>query len=188
MKKNLLIAVVSAMCLFACAQEPSKINLNPIVKMDANKVYQQLNTKVSVYDLRKTAHVVEVLSANKPSVYINANGSLSSVLNSQFSEQLMSQGLTLGEGDDLLLQFQVERARTYVNQDVLDYRANTIIKLKVEAENAKQTLSKTYTLRATTRGALTADIDELQRDFNQQLGKIIVQVMQDQQLQQFIKG
>ncbi|NMP17890.1 YajG family lipoprotein [Thalassotalea sp. Y01] len=188
MKQNIIAVALSALCLVACAQDPNTISLNPKVNAHANKVYDDLNAKISVYDLRSTAHIVEVLSADRPSTLISSADSLKDVLNSEFSDQLALQGLKLNNGSDLQVQFQVERARTYVNQDVLDYRANTIIKLRVKVENPAQTLSKTFTLRATTRGALSADIDELQKDFNVQLAKLIIQVVEDEQLQQFIKG
>ena len=152
------------------------------------QVYKDLSVKISVNDLRSTAHIVELLSADEPSTLIGTTSSLKDVLVTKFSSEMTSQGINVADNSALQVEFNVERARTYVNQDVLDYRANTIIKLKVKVENPAQTLSKTFTLRATTRGALTANIKELQRDFNIQLAKLILQVLEDQQLQNFING
>ncbi|WNC67606.1 YajG family lipoprotein [Thalassotalea nanhaiensis] len=185
---KLIPVVLSILLIAGCASEPTAITLNPTVTNDTGKVYKNLSAKISVNDLRSTAHIVELLSAEDPSTLIGTTSSLREVLVSKFSTELTSQGLNVADSSDLKVEFNVERARTYVNQDVLDYRANTIIKLKVKVENPAQTLSKTFTLRATTRGALTADIDELQRDFNIQLAKLILQVLEDQQLQEFIKG
>ncbi|KGJ90229.1 YajG family lipoprotein [Thalassotalea sp. ND16A] len=188
MNFKFISVVLTILSLMACTSEPTAIRLNPSIIKQSNKVYQDLSANISVSDLRSTYHIVEVLSADEPSTLIGSTSTLSDVLNQQFSNELASQGLTVAEISELALKFNVLRARTFVNQDVLDYRANTIIKLKVKVENPTQTLSKTFTLRATTRGALTANIDELQRDFNLQLSKLIVQVLEDQQLQNFIKG
>lgn len=172
----------------ACTSKPTTIKLDPKVTNHPSNIYTNHTGKVLVNDLRKNAHIVEVLSSNKPPAFINTNSSLRNVLSKQFSSQLTTQGMTVNKDALITLKFNVERARTYVNQDVLDYRSNTIIKLKVHIENPVQTLSKTFTLRATTRGALTADIDELEQEFNIQLGKLITQVVEDEQLQDFIKG
>ncbi|OUS30358.1 hypothetical protein A9Q98_05025 [Thalassotalea sp. 42_200_T64] len=188
MNFKFISVVLTILSLMACASEPTAIRLNPSIIKQSNNIYQEVSAKISVSDLRSTYHIVEVLNADEPSTLIGSTSTLSDVLNQQFSNELAAQGLTLAESSTVTLQFNVERARTYVNQDVLDYRANTIIKLKVNVENPAQTLSKTFTLRATTRGALTANIAELQRDFNLQLSKLIVQVLEDQQLQNFIKG
>lgn len=180
--------IFSVLLVSACANEPTAITLNPKLTNIQPVVYQQLSAKLSVNDIRASNHIVEVLSNDKKSKLIGTTTSLEHVLNHQFSQELGSQGLALVDSGDITLNFSVERARTYVNQDVLDYRANTIIKLKVKVENPVQTLSKTFTLRATNRGPLTADIHELQQDFNIQLAKLITQVIEDEQLQSFIKG
>lgn len=180
--------VLSILLIAGCANEPTAITLNPTVTNQSGQIYKNLSAKISVNDLRSTAHIVELLSAEDPSTLIGTTSSLREVLVTKFSSEMTSQGINVADKSDIQVEFNVERARTYVNQDVLDYRANTIIKLKVKVENPVQTLSKTFTLRATTRGALTADIDELQRDFNVQLAKLILQVLEDQQLQSFIKG
>ncbi|MEW6998170.1 YajG family lipoprotein [Colwelliaceae bacterium BS250] len=183
-----IAVILSVLLVSACANEPTAITLNPKLTINKQVVYQQLTAKLSVTDIRASNHIVEVLSNNKKSKLIGTTTSLKHVLDHQFSQELGFQGLAIIDSGDIKLNFSVERARTYVNQDVLDYRANTIIKLKVKVENPAQTLSKTFTLRATSRGPLTADIDELQQDFNIQLAKLITQVIEDEQLQNFIKG
>lgn len=180
--------IFSIFLISACANQPTEIKLQPQVVNIQSQVYQTQSAKISVADNRHSGHLVEVLTNNEESKLIKSTKPLKSVLNSQFRKELTTQGLSFNKDATVSLQFNVERARTYINQDVFDYRANTIIKLKVNVENPKQTLSKTFTLRATSRGPLTADIDEIQQDFNVQLTKIIIQVLEDEQLQNFIKG
>lgn len=180
--------IFSIFLISACANQPTEIKLQPQVVNIQSQVYQTQSAKISVADNRHSGHLVEVLTNNEESKLIKSTKPLKSVLNSQFRKELTTQGLSFNKDATVSLQFNVERARTYINQDVFDYRANTIIKLKVNVENPKQTLSKTFTLRATSRGPLTADIDEIQQDFNIQLAKIIIQVLEDEQLQNFIKG
>ncbi|MDN3652158.1 YajG family lipoprotein [Thalassotalea ponticola] len=188
MKHRILAIAFSTLCLVACAQEPSSISIKPVVFPQTNKVYNNTVAELSVNDLRTTAHVVEVLSASQPTELIATADSLKGVLHQEFSNQLAAQGLKLTKKAPVNIKFNVERARTFVNQDVLDYRANTIIKLLVNVETNKQVMSKTFTLRATSRGPLTADLDDLQKNFNRQLAKLITQVVEDEQLQKFIQG
>ncbi|WP_185962610.1 YajG family lipoprotein [Thalassomonas sp. M1454] len=185
---NKVFFICSIFLITACANEPTAIKLQPQVVNNQSKVYQSQAATIAVADKRNSVHLVEVLTNNEESKLIKSTAPLKSVLNTQFRKELASQGLQFKKDAPVALQFNVERARTYINQDVFDYRANTIIKLKVNVENPKQTLSKTFTLRATSRGPLTADIEEIQQDFNTQLAKIIVQVLEDEQLQNFIKG
>ncbi|QDP00700.1 hypothetical protein FNC98_04635 [Thalassotalea sp. PS06] len=185
--KNLFVIGTLALTS-ACAEKTGMIELQPDLINTPAKIYQQKSAKISVTDSRDKGHIVEVLNIDRPSTTIDSSAALSQVLNRQFTNQLSNQGLNLNEESDLKVIFDVERARTYVNQDVLDYRANTIIKLQVKMENSAQTMSKTFTLRATSRGPLNANIETLQRDFNTQLSKLIDQVLEDEQLQEFIKG
>lgn len=188
MNFKFISVVFIVLFISACASKPTTIKLAPKVTNHPSTIYANHKGKVLVNDLRKNVHIVEVLSADGPPKYINTNSSLKNVLQKHFSTQLATQGMRVTKDALVIVQFNIERARTYVNQDVLDYRSNTIIKIKVHVENPIQTLSKTFTLRATTRGALTADIDELEQDFNVQLAKLINQVIEDDQLQEFIKG
>ena len=188
MNNKIFATIIALSMLSGCASKPETIVLQPNVTNMQGKVYQDHSAKLVVSDLRSTNHVVEVLGIEKPSTMIDASSSLQSVLNTEFSEELASQGLKVSNDSKVKLQFLVERARTYVNQDVLDYRANTIIKLKVKVDTVTQTMSKTFTQRATSRGAFDADMEDLQIDFNRQLSKLISKVLTDQQLQEFIKG
>ncbi|WP_371378295.1 YajG family lipoprotein [Thalassotalea aquiviva] len=189
MKLKLIPVISIALLLAACASEPETITLKPQLTNKPMQVYSTKPASLSVYDNRAQSHIVEIITSQENSSVINTDVPLSSVLDQQFSQEMANQGLVFShENADLSINFQVKRARTYVNQDVLDYRANTIIKLNVIVENPAQTLSKTFTLRATNRGPLKANVDKLQKDFNLQLSKLIVQVLEDEQLQSFIKG
>lgn len=186
MKLKFALVVFSIFLISACANEPTTITLKPTLMNKLGVVYDQQAVKVSVSDTRSTIHIVELLSSDEPTKLIGTTSPLTEVLNDKFTTELTSQGLTPVEESDIKIEFFVKRARTYVNQDVLDYRANTIIKILVKVENPAQTLSKTFTLRATSRGPLKANMDELEKDFNLQLSKLILQVLEDKQLQSFI--
>ncbi|TKB44630.1 YajG family lipoprotein [Thalassotalea mangrovi] len=185
--KNLLI-IGTVLLTSACAEKTGMVELQPDIMNTPIRIYDQKSAKISVTDSRDKGHIIEVLNIDRPSTTIDSSAALSKVLNNQFRYQLSSQGLNVNEQSDLKVIFDVERARTYVNQDVLDYRANTIIKLQVKLENSAQTMSKTFTLRATSRGPLSANLETLQKDFNTQLSKLIGQVLEDEQLQTFIKS
>ncbi len=183
------ITVVFAIFLIsACANEPNFITLNPQVINAQLPIYQTHQVKLSVIDKRASSHLVEILTNDDGASFISTKTPIENVLNQQFRQEFTQQGLELNNSANIQIDFNLVRARTYVNQDVLDYRANTIIKLLVKIENQQQTLSKTFTQRATSRGPLTANIDEIQEDFNLQLSKLITQVLEDDQLQGFIKG
>lgn len=185
---KIITILCSILLLSACANEPEKITLTPNLVNKPQIVYAQQQAKVNVIDVRAKEHIVELISADDPSVFIETSTPIKTVLAQKFTHELINQGLQVVDSSDVKVDFLIKKARTYVNQDVLDYRANTIIKLLVKVENPEQTLSKTFTLRATSRGPFTADLEELQKGFNVQLSKLILQVLEDDQLQAFIKG
>ncbi len=188
MSNKFFSLILATLLLSGCANEPETITLTPSLVNKPMVIYQEQAAELKVTDGRAKDHVVQLMNADDPYTFISASNPISSVLEQKFTQEMNDQGLNLVDASDLKIEFVIKRARTFVNQDVLDYRANTIIKVLAKVENPEQTLTKTFTLRATSRGPLKADLEEIQTGFNQQLSKLILQVLEDEQLQQFIKG
>ena len=58
---------------------------------------------------------------------------------------------------------------------------------RVVINNGSGTLTKSFKITGKSNGPLKADIAVLERDFNQQLAKLLTQIVQNQEIQKFIK-
>ena len=70
---------------------------------------------------------------------------------------------------------------------MMKYQVNNELVIHVKVNNGEQTLSNTFKVRGTSEGPLSADIAVLERDFNQQLTKLLTQIISNVEIRNFIK-
>ena len=81
----------------------------------------------------------------------------------------------------------IDNALVSVQQEMMKYQVNNQLIIRVKVNNGAQTLSNTFKVRGTSEGPLSADIAVLERDFNQQLAQLLAQVINNAEIQHFIK-
>ena len=80
----------------------------------------------------------------------------------------------------------IDNALISVQQELVKYTAHNEIQIRVIAKNGQKTLTKTFKISGNSNGPFKADIAVLERDFNQQLAKLLTQITQNQELREFI--
>ena len=81
----------------------------------------------------------------------------------------------------------IDNALVSVQQSMVKYSASNQMNIRVVINNSKGTLTKTFKITGTSKGPLKADLAVLERDFNQQLAKLLTQIVQNEELQQFMQ-
>jgi len=194
LKSNKLTAALTlifAFTLSACTNTPTHIIVAPQLinttpytyKLDSNK--KQLN--FVVIDNRVASHVVQILRANQAAQLFSSQKHLKNTVSTTLRQAFKTQGLVLSinsntEADMNKLTVYIDAALISVQQEALKYKANNEIILRAVVSNKAQTLTKTFTTKGNSNGPLSADLAVLERDFNQQLGKLLVRILNNTEL------
>jgi uncharacterized lipoprotein len=146
-----------------------------------------------VVDNRIASHVVQILKVDKAAQLFSSQDHLQKTIHTTLSQAFKKQGLVLtdlatNQKDINKLTIYIDNALISVQQNTLKYKANNEIALRAVITNQSETLTKNFTTRGNSNGPLTADIAVLERDFNQQLGKLLTQILNNAELANAIKN
>lgn len=191
-----LTAILSFFLLFglsACNNTPSHIIIAPQLMNTTPIKYSNKQLNFSVVDNRTTSHVVQILKADQAAQLFSSQDHLQKTIHTTLSQALKKQGIVLtdlaiDQSDTNKLTIYIDNALISVQQDTLKYKANNEITLRAVVTNQAQTLTKNFTTRGNSNGPLTADLAVLERDFNQQLGKLLTQILNNAELATAIKS
>lgn len=188
MKKQLpLLTIVALLSMIGCAQKPSQMVIAPDVRISNSNAYSQLSAHVSVIDLRTHNHIIEINKENQAKHLVSNANDFAQSLAREFKQALTNSGLSLTGDQQQQFSLTINQATISVEQSLSRYKTNSTITLTAQLKNPQQTLTKTFKSKANSEGILTADIAVLERDFNQQLGKLIGQIVSDQEILQFMQ-
>jgi len=179
--------IILSLLLTACASQTSQVIIAPEIMSASGTKYQGQPVSIKVQDMRSGTHVLQVLRKDKAAQLHSSQEAMSGVLLNTFSQEYKKQGLTVTPAANNEMTVFIDAALISVQQEMLKYKANSHISLRIQIENSKQTLTKTFNIRGNSHGPLQADIAVLERDFNQQLAKLIGQVLASEDIQQFIR-
>lgn len=186
MKLIKLLLPLSSVLLIGCSNTVQNVVVAPQVSMNKSAFYQNKNAKITTTDLRTSNHIIQILSEGKAADLISTKASLSSIIEQQMKTSLKNNGLMLDEFSTNTIEIIVNQAQVSVKQELMKYQAQNIVELTIRAENGQQVLTKSFKTSGSSNGPLRADIAVLERDFNQQLGKLLQQIVLDKEIQQFI--
>ncbi len=172
--------------LFACTTTKPRIVVAPEVATKQSVVYQQESIALTITDLRTSRHIIQILKENKAAELINSSSALDHILTTKFTQLFQQQGLIVSENSNIKLDIAISKALISVQQNLVNYKANTEIIIQVKVNNPPKVLTKSFRIRGTNEGPFKADIAVLSRDFNQQLAQLIEQIVNDTELQTFI--
>ncbi len=183
--KNFTFALL-ILNLFACTTTKPRIVVAPEVATKQSVVYQQESIALTITDLRTSRHIIQILKENKAAELINSSSALDHILTTKFTQLFQQQGLIVSENSNIKLDIAISKALISVQQNLVNYKANTEIIIQVKVNNPPKVLTKSFRIRGTNEGPFKADIAVLSRDFNQQLAQLIEQIVNDTELQTFI--
>jgi uncharacterized lipoprotein len=187
--KKISLALIPLMSIFVlgCSNEPTHIIVAPDLMNAANVNYINKSAQFSVSDMRIAQHVVQILREGEAAKLMNAQESMSHVVEQTLKKAFKQQGLVLSEQADNHIKIIINKALISVEQGMMSYEAKNELTLTIEIKNTKQTLTKKFSSKGTSDGPMSADIAVLERDFNQQLSKLLNRMLTNNEIISFIK-
>jgi uncharacterized lipoprotein len=181
-----LLFISSLTMLTACSTPVKHVIINPELRVVSSNVYQQKQAQISFSDLRRANHIIQILRTDEAAELYSPQQPLVEIIKKSLSAGFKTSGLQLQPLAANQIEVHIDSALVSVQQTLLKYTAHNEISVRVIAKNGLKTLTKTFKISGNSNGPFSADIAVLERDFNQQLTKLLTQITQNQELKQFI--
>lgn len=188
--KQLTITILFTLLLAACSNTPKVLIIAPESNHAFNTIYSDKSVSLLVQDFRANRHIMQILKTDKAAEIINSKQAMKAVVKKAFTQIFTQQGLTvsLANNDNKAnINLYIDSALINVQQSLVKYKASNEIVLRVAIQNKDKKLNKTFSMHGKSNGPFNADLAVLERDFNQQLTRLISQIVNDSEVQQFIK-
>jgi uncharacterized lipoprotein len=192
LNRNIKTLAASSILLLltACANKPSHVVIAPdlsITNSTSQNQYQNKQASIIITDMRSAQHVVQILRKDEAAEVYSSQQPLVQIIEETLTTELKKQGLTVNSQASNSIEIIIDNALVSVQQEIMKYQVNNELVIRVKVNNGAQTLSNTFKVRGTSEGPLSADIAVLERDFNQQLAQLLAQVINNTEIQHFIK-
>lgn len=188
--KNCTVILLCIFGLTACSSSPKTFIVMPdevSLTSDVNSVLKNKSIALNVNDLRSNKHIVQIIKKNKAIEFINSDSQLSLLIQSTLTDEYQKKSAHITQNATNQLTVNISSAVVNVNQSPLKYEAKTTTVFNVTLYNGEKTLTKKYSHSTKSNGPLTAELAVLSRDFNQQLGKIINNLVNDHEVITLLK-
>ena len=187
--KKIFFSLLCLLNVASCSNTPNAIIIAPVINQQFNPIYSanNLSAHIQVQDLRANRHVMQIIKENDVATLINTRNDLSNEVKNSFTQILTQQGLSINE-NAATINIYIDKALINVQQSLLDYQASNEMVIRIALNNTKKKFIKTFRMHGKSNGPLKADIAVLERNFNQELSKLITQICNDNEVQQYIKN
>lgn len=190
-KLKKLAAITLLVLISACANKPTHVVISPdlsIINSPSSQTeYQNKQARITVTDIRSAQHVVQILRKDEAAEIYSSQQPLSNIIEQTLISEFKKQGLAINAQANNAIEVIIENSLISVQQEMMKYQVNNELMIHVKVNNGEQTLSNTFKVRGTSEGPLSADIAVLERDFNQQLTKLLTQIISNVEMRIFIK-
>tara|TARA_R110001592_G_scaffold36608_1_gene123062 strand:- start:6281 stop:6877 length:597 start_codon:yes stop_codon:yes gene_type:complete len=190
-KIKTLAATTLLLVLTACANKPTYVVIAPDLSINnsasSQSAYQNKQASLTVTDLRSAQHVVQVLRKDEAAEVYSSQQPLNRIVEEALAAEFKKQGLDINAQAGNAIEIIIDNGLSSVQQEMMKYQVNNELVIRVTVNNGSQTLSNTFKVRGTSEGPLGADIAVLERDFSQQLTQLLSQVINNIEIQRFIK-
>lgn len=170
----------------SCANRSNNLIIAPQIIDQFTPIYSHSTINLSVVDLRNNKNIMQILQSDKAAKLINSTISIQQILTTKFTSIFGQQGLNIIDNSATKMGIFIDTALISVQQSLLKYQVKDKIQLRISITNQHATLNKTFHMHGKSNGPLTADSAVLERDFNQQLGQLIQQIVTDKEIQLFL--
>jgi len=181
-----LIVLSLILLVSACAKPPTTMVVAPSFVPTQQPSQDRGPLDLQVIDNRGYRHVLHLTGSNEPQNLINASQQPQALVNESFEQQLKQQGFWFSPTANNNITVNIEQMLISLSQHSFKYTSTSNIVLSVDISNGEQTLNKQYKASGQSHGPFTADIAVLERIFNQQLSKLILEITRDPQIQQYL--
>jgi uncharacterized lipoprotein len=183
--KLLLLSATSL--LLACSAPIKQVVVSTEINVGSSDAFQQKQVQLRFSDLRRSNHIVQILRAGEATQLYSPQQRIIDIVSAALTPALTANGLQIEPLAVNQVDVIIDNALVSVQQQMLKYSASNQMSFRVVVNNGKNTLTKTFKITGTSKGPLKADLAVLERDFNQQLTKLLSQIVQSEELQQFIQ-
>lgn len=187
MKKTLLL--LTALFLGACATHwPETAYINPQIIPSNQQYYSGQSITLEGVDRRQAAYVISVKKKAKAPVLVGTERPLATLLSEKLADGLRSQGLNVGNIGSTNLRLEVLNAAVHVEEGTFTYTTKSKVSLRASADYQGNRVSKQFNATSSKEGPGQPDIAELESILDLQLGDLLQQILNDQQLRGYLKG
>ena len=187
MKINTLLFIVLAM-LAGCSNQSEQIIVAPQLVATNQLSYQQMPAQLTVQDMRTKQHLVQILATDKAAILHSSANNITQVIEKNLAKQWQQQGLKITANAATQITVFIDAALVSVNQQTLKYTANNELRIRVQIAKNNQTQTTHFKTTGSSNGPLRPDIAVLERDFNQQLGTILTNILTNADVQNFLRN
>ena len=173
--------------LMACSSPTQQVIVSPELNIGSSNAYQLKQAQLLMRDLRTSPHIVQILRTGEATKLYSPQQAIVETVEISLTKALKANGLRFNTPAANQIEIIIDNALVSVKQAMLKYSASNLMNIRVVIHNSKGTLSKAFKVTGTSNGPLKADLAVLERDFNQQLTKLLSQIVQNEELQQFMQ-
>lgn len=182
----LVSAILVSVSIAGCSNTPTHLIVSPDLMTTPKVQYVNKSAQFSVKDMRTAQHVIQILHDGEAAQLMNSQEALTAVVEQTLKKAFKQQGLTLSAQANNHIEVIIDKALISVEQGMVSYQAKNELAITVKVKNSAQTLTKTFTSKGTSDGPIGVDIAVLERDFNQQLSKLLNRIITNDEVKSFI--
>jgi len=182
-----LLVLSSSTLLLACSTPIKHVIVSPELHLGSSNAFQQKKVQLRVSDLRQASHIVQILRIGEAAQLYSPQQAIVDVVEQSLTSAFKANGLHIKPMAANQVEVIIDNALVSVQQEMVKYSANNQMNFRVVIDNAQGSLTKSFKITGTSNGTFKADIAVLERDFNQQLAKLLTQIVENEELQQFIQ-
>ena len=184
---NNVIIALAVFTLTACSSTTKTMVISPQISEIKSSRYALKTAQVNVMDLRPNTHIVAIHREDEAIEVISAHDHLDTILNNLFKQSLSNNGLSINNNSTMNIELIINTAEVHVYQELMKYKTTSQLTLTAKVISGEQTLTKTFNNKGKSDGVLSADLAVLERNFNQQISDTLALIVNDNEIQQFLK-
>ena len=184
MKNTLFIRYIACtlitLGLFACSNKGHHIIVSPEVMQTTSNHYQGKQANITFTDLRTISHIVQIKRPDTEVAQLySAQNPLLPIIKTPLIAAFEKNALQVAPLANNQIEVFVEEALINVKQTLVKYQATNTLAVRVVINNGKETLTKKFVTNGKSKGPFSADLAVLERDFNQQLSQLLLQIVEN---------
>ena len=180
--------LLSTLLLTACASyEPTHIGLNPALGPIQLQTETNFPVMVETIDTREVSFVVRFNEEDKPPRLVSASEPIRQQLESLFRNGMNRAGYVIDPAAANSVQFQLHYLLADVTDSTFSFESKTRLVINVLAKNSQQEFTKTYNAKGYLKGPLSPDFATLELDITKLVDKLTTEILNDEELHQFIQ-
>ncbi|MGI2169177.1 YajG family lipoprotein [Shewanella sp. MF05960] len=186
--KSLIPVLLSSLLLTACASyEPTQIGLNPTLGAVSLQTESDTQVLIETIDTREASFVLRITEGDKTPQLIGTTEPMRQQLDKLFRNGMIKAGYVVDPAARNSVQFQLNYLLADVTDTTFSFESKTRLVINVLAKNAQQQFTKSYNANGYLKGPLSPDFATLELDINQLIDKLTTEILNDDELHQFIQ-